>query len=83
MGYEKLVYFLDLRDFSVHRIDYYKGGKLAKSQLLTLEKVGDYLLPSLIVMTSTTGSKTELKVSDQKVDQDVSDATFTERFLKQ
>ncbi len=83
MGYEKLVYFLDLRDFSVHKIDYYKGGKLAKSQVLTLEKVGDYLLPSLIVMTSTTGSKTELKVSDQKVDQDVSDATFTERFLKQ
>jgi len=83
MGYQKLVYSLDLRDFAVRKIDYYRAGKLAKSQVLTLEKVGAYLLPSLIVMTSTSGSKTELKVSEQKVDQDVSDATFTERFLKQ
>ncbi|MEI8093813.1 MAG: outer membrane lipoprotein-sorting protein [Spirochaetales bacterium] len=83
MGYERLVYSLDLGDFAARKIEYYKAGKLAKAQVLTLEKVGAYLLPSLIVMTSTSGSKTELKVSDQKVDQDVSDATFTERFLKQ
>ena len=82
MGYEKLVYSIDAATFQTKKVEYYKAGKLFKSQTISLVAVGAYNLPSSIVMTSASGSSTSITVSDQKVDSDLGDI-FNERFLKQ
>ena len=83
MGYELLVYLIDAKNFTAKKIDYHRGGKLIKSQTIEAVTVQGYNLPSTIVMASTSGSSTTISISEQKVDQDVGDQIFTERFLKQ
>jgi len=83
MNYELLVYTIDARDFLNTKIEYYKNGQLAKSQTITYVSMGGYNLPSNISMTAASGSSTEMKLSDYKVDQAFGDQIFTERFLKQ
>ena len=80
-GYEKVVYFIDPATWMAMRIDYYKGGKLLKTQELTYMQVGAYLVPSKNAMKSASGSRTEIVISEDKVDQDFGDI-FNERFLK-
>ena len=80
-GYEKVVYFIDPATWTAMRIDYYKGGKLLKTQELTYMQVGAYLIPSKNAMKSASGSRTEIVISEDKVDQDFGDI-FNERFLK-
>ncbi len=82
-GYQKLIYSIDDKTFITRKIQYYKAGKMIKFQELNYTNVDAYQLPATITMTAASGSKTELKVSDQKVDQDLSDQVFSERFLKQ
>jgi hypothetical protein len=81
LGYEKVVYFIDPRTSMAQRIDYYKGGKLLKTQELAYVQVGPYLVPSKNVMKSASGSVTEIVIGDEKVDQEFGDI-FNERFLK-
>jgi hypothetical protein len=83
MGYELLVYQIDAKTFTAKRIDYHRGGKLIKSQTIATVTMDGYTLPSTIVMTSASGSSTTIHISEQKVDQDLGDKIFTERFLKQ
>jgi hypothetical protein len=83
MGYELLVYTIDAKDFHDTRIDYYRNGQVAKSQVITYAPVGAYSLPSSISMTSASGSSTEMTLSGYKVDQALGEQVFTERFLKQ
>jgi hypothetical protein len=83
MNYELLVYTIDARDFLNTKIEYYKNGQLAKSQTITYVSMGGYNLPSNISMTAASGSSTEMKMSDYKIDQAFGDQIFTERFLKQ
>jgi len=83
MGYELLVYTIDAKDFLNTKIEYFKNGQLARSQTITYVSVGAYNLPSNILMTAASGSSTEMKLSDYKVDQAFGDQIFTERFLKQ
>ena len=82
-GYELLVYQIDAKTFTAKRIDYHRGGKLIKSQTIATVTMDGYTLPSTIVMTSASGSSTTIHISEQKVDQDLGDKIFTERFLKQ
>ncbi|MEI6385740.1 MAG: outer membrane lipoprotein-sorting protein [Spirochaetota bacterium] len=83
MTYERLVYRIDIKDFGARRIDYWKGGKLFKFQTLAYTEVEGFALPSRILMTASSGSTTEIRLSDQKVGQDLGGQVFTERFLKQ
>jgi hypothetical protein len=83
MGYDLLVYTIDAGDFHNTKIEYYRNGQLAKSQVIAYTAVGAYNLPSSISMTSASGSSTEMKMNDYKVDQTFGDQIFTERFLKQ
>jgi hypothetical protein len=83
LGYEKLVYRVDSASWKYTRIEYWRSGKLAKSQAVAYAKVGAYLMPSRITMTSASGSTTELSFDDYKLDQDLGDQIFSERFLKQ
>ncbi len=83
MDYQKIVYEIDAKDFLNRKTDYYRDGQLAKSQSITFVTVQGYDMPSAIVMTATSGSSTELKMSDIKVDQEFGNQIFTERFLKQ
>ncbi len=83
LGYEKLVYHIEAGTYIQKSIDYWRAGKLVKSQVITWTKVKDYRLPSRIVMSASSGSSTELAFSDIKVDEALQDQTFTERFLKQ
>jgi hypothetical protein len=83
LGYEKIIYLIDATDFSSEKVDYYRGGKLVKSQVITYAQVQGYKMPASIVMASSSGSSTELKFSDYKLDTVFNDQMFTERFLKQ
>lgn len=83
MGYDLLVYTIDAKSFLNTKIEYYRNGKLAKSQVLSYVSVGAYAMPSSISMTAASGSSTEMKMTDYKVDQAFSDQIFTERFLRQ
>jgi hypothetical protein len=83
VGYEKLVYYIDSSIWRYVKIEYYRAGKIAKTQTDAYEKVGDYYMPTRIVMASATKSTTELSFADYKLDQDLGDQIFTERFLKQ
>ena len=83
MNYDLLVYAIDAKDFLNTKIEYYKNGQLAKSQVITYTSVGGYNLPSSISMTSASGSSTEMQMNNYTVDQAFGDQIFTERFLKQ
>jgi hypothetical protein len=83
MGYDRLVYTISAQDFLNTKIEYYRSGKLAKLQAITYTSTGEYNLPSSILMSAASGSSTEMKMSDYKVDQLFGDQVFTERFLKQ
>jgi hypothetical protein len=83
MGYEKMVYKIDGKDFTCKKIDYYKDGKSVKSQTVAYIVIQNYTMPSSMIMTSASGSTTEIKCTDQNVDKKFSDQIFTERFLKQ
>ena len=83
LGYDKLVYQVDSTNWKYLKIDYYRGGKLAKSQSLTYDKVQGFLMPTRILMSSASGSTTELRFTDYKLGDELGDQYFTERFLKQ
>jgi hypothetical protein len=83
IGYEKLVYQVDSATWKYVKIDYWRGGKLVKSQTDAYDKVQGYVMPTKILMSSASGSSTELDFTDYKLDQDLGDQYFTERFLKQ
>lgn len=83
VGYEKLIYQVDSSIGKYLKIEYWRSGKVAKTQSVEYDKVGDYYMPKRIVMASASKSSTELKFADYKLDQDLSDQIFTERFLKQ
>jgi len=83
VGYEKLIYQVDSSIAKYIKIEYWRSGKVAKTQSVEYDKVGDYYMPKRIVMASASKSSTELKFTDYKLDQDLSDQIFTERFLKQ
>jgi len=83
LGYEKLVYQIDTTIMKYVKIEYWRSGKVAKTQSVEYDKVGDYYMPKRIVMASASKSSTELKFSDYKLDQDLGDQIFTERFLRQ
>jgi hypothetical protein len=83
LGYEKLIYQIDSGIWKYLKIDYRRGGKLVKSQTVAYEKVQGYDMPNRILMSSTSGSSTELRFTGYKLDQDLGDQYFTERFLKQ
>ncbi len=83
VGFEKLVYQIDSSIWKYVKIEYWRSGKLVKTQIDEYQKVGDYYVPTRIVMTSVSKSATELKFSDYKVDLKLGDEIFTERFLKQ
>ncbi len=83
LGYEKLVYHVDSSTWKYAKIDYWRGGKLAKSQTVAYDKVQGYDMPTRILMSSASGSSTELSFTGYKLDQELGDQYFTERFLKQ
>ena len=83
LGYEKLVYRIDSALWKYTKIDYYRSGKIVKSQTLSYDKVQGYEMPTDIVMSSASGSTTELRFTDYKLDQELGEQYFTERFLKQ
>jgi hypothetical protein len=83
IGYEKLVYQIDSSIWKYTKIDYWKGGKLVKSQVVAYDKVQGFDMPTRILMSSASGSATELRFTDYKLDQEVGEQVFTERFLKQ
>jgi len=83
LGYEKLVYWIDSSSWKYTKIEYWRSGKLVKSQAVAYTAVGAYLMPSKIVMTSSSGSSTSLTFTDYKLDQVLGDQIFTERYLKQ
>jgi hypothetical protein len=83
LGYEKLVYQVDSVTWKYVKIDYWRGGKLVKSQAVAYDKVQGYIMPTRILMSSASGSTTELRFTDYKLDQDLGNQYFTERFLKQ
>ena len=83
LGYEKLVYWIDSAGWRYTKIEYWRSGKVAKSQTVAYATVGAYVMPSKIVMASATGSSTTLTFTDYRLDQDLGDQVFTERFLKQ
>jgi hypothetical protein len=83
VGYEKLVYKIDASTWKYVGIEYWRAGKVAKSQAVSYAKVGAYVMPTKITMSSASGSTTELAFTDYKLDQDLGDQIFTERFLKQ
>lgn len=83
LGYDKLVYQVDSSIWKYLKIEYWKGGKLAKSQTVSYDKVQGYIMPSRIVMSSASGSTTELRFTDYKLGEELGDQYFTERFLKQ
>jgi hypothetical protein len=83
LGYDRLVYEIDAKEFIKKKIDYYRAGKVVKSQSIAYASIQDYSMQSVLVMTAASGSSTELKCSDYKIDQEFGDQTFTERFLKQ
>jgi hypothetical protein len=83
IGYEKLVYQVDSATWKYVKIDYWRGGKLVKSQTDAYAPVQGYVMPTRILMSSASGSTTELRFTDYKLDQDLGDQYFTERFLKQ
>ena len=83
LGYEKLVYQVDSGTWKYVKIDYWRGGKLVKSQALAYDRIQGYDMPTKILMSSVSGSSTELRFTDYKLDQGLGDQYFTERFLKQ
>jgi hypothetical protein len=83
VGYEKLVYYIDSSTWRYVKIEYFRAGKVAKTQTDEYEKIGDYYMPKRIVMASASKSTTELSFADYKIDQDLGNEIFTERFLKQ
>jgi hypothetical protein len=83
VGYEKLVYYIDSAIWRYVKIEYFRAGKLSKTQTDEYVKVGDYYMPKRIVMASASKSTTELAFTDYKIDQDLSADIFTERFLRQ
>lgn len=83
IGYEKLVYQVDSSIWKYVRIEYWRSGKLAKYQTDEYAKIGDYYMPTRIVMSSSTKSSTELRFTDYKLDQKLGDQIFTERYLRQ
>ena len=83
VGYEKLIYYIDSAMWRYVKIEYFRAGKVAKTQEDEYEKVGDYYMPMRIVMASASKSRTELTFADYKIDQGLGDDIFTERFLKQ
>jgi|GEM_PF-2817941 len=82
MGYERIVYSIDAKTYLADRVDYYKAGKLLKTQELSYVQAGPYLVPARNSMKSASGSITVIDISSQKVDQEFGDV-FNERFLKQ
>jgi hypothetical protein len=83
VGFDKLVYRIDPSTWKYVAIEYWRSGKIVKTQTDDYKKVGDYYMPSRIVMTSASKSSTELTFTDYKLDQELGDQYFTERFLKQ
>jgi hypothetical protein len=83
LGYEKLVYQVDAAVWKYVKIDYWRSGKLVKSQTVAYAKVQGYDMPTKIAMSSASGSSTELRFTEYKLDQELGDQFFTERFLKQ
>jgi len=83
MDYQRLVYQIDATDFLARKTEYYRDGQLAKSESVTFVSIQGYDMPADIVMTATSGSATELKMTDVRVDQAFADQLFSERFLKQ
>lgn len=83
LGYDKLVYSVDSTNWRYVKIEYWRSGRLAKTQSLSYAPVGAYLMPSKITMSSASGSATELSFTDYKLDQKLGEELFTERFLKQ
>ncbi len=83
LGYEKLVYQIDSSIWKYVKIDYYRGGKIAKSQTVAYDKVQGYEMPTSIAMSSASGSTTELRFTDYRLDKELGEQYFTERFLKQ
>jgi len=83
IGFEKLVYRIDSSIWKYVRIEYWRSGKIAKTQTDEYDLIGGYYMPRKIVMTSASKSSTELSFTDYKLDQELGDQYFTERFLKQ
>lgn len=83
MSYDKLVYQISAKDFTGRKIEYYNDGNLIKTETMDLEIIQGYVMPTNIVMQSESGSTTEINISGQKLDQNLGDQIFTERFLKQ
>ena len=83
LGYSMLVYSIDSSDFLQKKIEYYRAGKLAKTETLGYAEVEGYMEPVEIIMTSTSGSKTTLKMSAYSLDSSFPEQLFTERYLRQ
>jgi hypothetical protein len=83
IGYEKLVYQVDSAIWRYVKVEYWRSGKLVKAETMTYDKIQGYDMPTMILMSSASGSSTELRFTDFKLDQELSDQIFTERFLKQ
>jgi len=83
LGYDKLVYRIDSSIWKYVKIDYYRSGKIVKSQALVYDKVQGYEMPTSITMSSASGSATELRFTDYQLDKELGEQYFTERFLKQ
>ncbi len=83
-AYERIILEVPEESFISIRNEYYKDGKLFK--ILTLNElleVGDYLIPVKMKMeTVTSGSFTTIEQGDIKVDEEIPDEAFSERFLK-
>jgi len=83
LGYSMLVYYIDSSDFLQEKVEYYRAGKLAKTELLSYAEVQGYRQPVEILMSSVSGSTTTLKMSDYSLDSNFPEQLFTERYLKQ
>jgi hypothetical protein len=81
--YEKLVFTIEPKDYASVKIDFIKGGQVAKSQSASYAVIGKYRVPESITMRSATGSTTLIRIRDQKVDIDLNPQIFTERNLVQ
>jgi hypothetical protein len=56
---------------------------VVKTQSATYAAIGKYRVPETITMRATSGSTTQIRIRDQKVDLDLNPQIFTERNLVQ
>lgn len=81
--YEKLVFTIEPKEYTSTKVDFVKGGQVVKTQSATYAAIGKYRVPETITMRATSGSTTQIRIRDQKVDLDLNPQIFTERNLVQ